>query len=270
MKPFAVLLALSIMCSSLFAASLVAPISTQIEQDSQVIMGNVGPGQTFFVIVQPEASTGGKFGIGGSYDQMFASQLPYKWASTPSRLYAKPLQTDITVPKDAADGEYEVELTLWDEAGEEGLGDNITFTVKVTVTKDVMDMKIEPTSQSVGASQPARYAITILNKGIANDVFTVGSIGVRDWEFTRSVYIRSGTSKTINYELVGNEESDYQVTIWARSSSSDSISASLPVFLRVNTDLLSDFKAVNRGLLLFPVAEAPIYFVVGLISNLFQ
>jgi hypothetical protein len=40
------------------------------------------------------------------------------------------------------------------------------------------------------------------------------------------------------------------------------------VTLRVNTDLFSDFKAVNRGVLLFPSAEAPLYFIVGLLSNL--
>ncbi|MFA6327840.1 MAG: hypothetical protein WCY41_00135 [Candidatus Micrarchaeia archaeon] len=250
-----------------FALSVLAPVSAQVNQDSSIIIGDVGPGQTFSVVVDPKVSTGGPYGTGGAYDQLSASSLPDGWTSTPSKLYATPLQADITVPKDAQDGDYMVALRLWDEAGELGLGDDVEFTAKVTVTHDVMDMTVSPVSISTGAGQPARYTITISNKGMANDVFVVGSTGVRTWEFRRSIYIPSQTTKTMTYEVVGDDEADYDVALWARSSSSDRISAEVPVTLRVNTDLLSDFKSVNRGVLLFPSAEAPLYFVVGLLSN---
>ncbi|MCX6772704.1 MAG: hypothetical protein NTV88_02945 [Candidatus Micrarchaeota archaeon] len=251
-----------------FSLGVLSPVASVVQQGLEIQVGNVGPGQTFAVVVDPKQSTGGKYGIGGAYDRMSASTLPEGWSSTPSKLYSNQLQTDITVPKDAADGEYNVQLSLWDEAGSEGLGENITFFVKVAVTRDVMDMKVEPPSIDVGAGQPARYTITILNKGIANDIFTVGSSGVRNWEFQRSVYIPSGTSKSLTYEVVGNDEADYQVSLWARSASSDRIYAETPVNLRVYTDLFSDYRAVNRGVLLFPLTEAPVYFLMGLLSNL--
>lgn len=262
---FAALLAI---LSVSFAVNVIAPVVTPIQPGSQIAVGDVGPGQTFFVIAEAKESTGGKYGLGGAYDQMYASSLPPGWISAPSKLYANPLQADITVPKDAPDGEYEAQLTMHDEAGSGGLGDDVTFTVKATVKRDVMDMKVEPASISTGAGQPARYAITVMNKGIANDLFIIGSTGVRNWEFRRSIYIPSGTSKTLNYEVVGNEEADYGVRLWARSSSSDAIYAERDVTLRVNSDLLSDYRAVNRGVLLFPLTEAPLYFVVGLLSNL--
>ncbi len=266
--PFALVLAIFALLPAAFSVSMVSPVSTQIEQGSVIEVGNVGPGQTFAVLVEPKVATGGRFGLGGAYDQLRASSLPYGWASTPSKLYSNPLQADITVPKDAPDGEYDVELTLWDEAGDLGLGEDVAFTVHVTVTRDVMDMKVEPASLTVGAEQPARYTITILNKGIANDVFLVGSNGVRNWEFRRSIYIPSGTSKTISYEVVGSEEADYKIKIWARSSSSDSIFSEQDASLRVDTSLFSDYRAVNHGVLLFPLTSAPFYFVVGLLSNL--
>lgn len=269
MKQFFAILSLLSLAASAFAVQLISPVSAEIGQGSQIVMGNAGPGQTFYVEVNPNVPTGGKYNQGGAYDRLIATRLPDGWISVPSKLYGKSLQTDITIPKDAANGEYNVELTLWDEAGESGLGDNVTFTASVTVTNDVMDMKVEPSSLSVGAGQPARYTITVNNKGIANDVFEVGSSGVRDWEFKRSIYVSSGTSKTINYEVVGNEEADYAVKIWSRSSSSDKIYSESPVSLRVNTDLLSDFRATNRGVLLFPLTEAPVYFIAGLVSNLF-
>ncbi|MCX8198031.1 MAG: hypothetical protein N3F07_02450 [Candidatus Micrarchaeota archaeon] len=261
------LLALSLACLA-FPIAVIAPVSTQIEDGGQLPVGDVGPGQTFVVSVEPKVHSGGKYGLGGAYDQLIATSLPEGWSSSPSRLYSDPLQADITVPADAKDGDYPVELTLWDEAGEMGLGKNASFKLQVRVRKDVMDMKVEPAFRSVGAGQPARYSITIVNKGIANDVFTLGSSGVRNWEFRRSVYIPSGTSKTVNYELVGEEESEYQVKIWAKSSSSDAIKSEQDVRLQVKSDLLSDYRAVNKGVLLFPLAQAPAYFAIGLLSNL--
>ncbi len=266
---FSMLFALVMAVSFSFAVSVFSPVSAQVEQGSEITIGDVGPGQTFAVVSEPKISSGGRFGLGGAYDRMVASSLPYGWGSSPSKIYASPLQVDITVPKDASGGEYYVELTLWDEAGQQGLGGNVTFSAKVKVTREVMDMKVEPSFLSVGAGQPARYTITIVNKGIASDTFTVGSRGVRNWVFQRSVYIPSGTSKSLNYEVVGEEESDYSLKIFARSSSSDQIYSERDATLRVNTDLFSDYRAVNRGVLLFPITEAPIYFVVGLLSNLF-
>lgn len=261
------LLALVAAFSCMSAISVLAPVSAQVDEGSQITIGNVGPGQTFFVVADPKVSTGGAYGAGGAYDRMFATLLPEGWNAGQSKLYANPLQTDITVPKDAADGEYLVGMTLWDEAGAAGLGGNVTFFAKVTVTRDVMSMQVDPTFLSVGAGQPARYAITLVNKGIANDVFTVGSLGVRNWEFRRTIYIPAASSKTLTYELVGDDEADYQVRIWARSASSDQISSEVPVSLRVNTDLFSDYRAINKGVLLFPMTEAPAYFVMGFLSN---
>ena len=258
---------LMLFASCACAIAVISPVSADITQGSQISVGDVGPGQTFAVSVEPTVSSGGKYGLGGAYDQLSAYSLPNGWTSTPSKLYGSPLQADITVPKDAPDGDYAVVLSLWDEAGANGLGDNVTFTVNVKVTKDVMDMTVEPSYLTVGAGQPARYTITVVNKGIANDLFTIGSTGVRNWEFQRAVYIQSGTSKTLTYEIAGDDEADYKVNIWARSSSSDAIATNRNVSLRVNTDLFSDFRAVNHGVLLFPLPEAPLYFMAGLISN---
>lgn len=268
MKFVAFISALLCLAASAFALGVLAPVSSELSQGKEITIGNVGPGQTFSVVVDPKVATGGAYGTGGAYDKLYAGSLPEGWTSAQSKLYANPLQADITVPANAADGDYQVVMRLWDEAGDKGLGAELEFTLKVTVTHDVMDMTVEPTRITTGAGQPARYAITIVNKGMANDIFLVGSSGVRNWEFRRSVYIPSQTTKTLNYEVVGEDEADYDVKIWARSASSDQIGAQVPVSLRVNTDLFSDFRAVNRGVLLFPSAEAPLYFVVGLLSNI--
>lgn len=267
MRFAAFIFALAALLSCAFALGVLAPVSSELAHGGTITIGNVGPGQTFSVIVDPKVATGGAYGTGGAYDKLYAGSLPDGWASAPSKIYSTPLQADITVPKDTADGEYQVMMRLWDEAGDKGLGGDLEFSIKVTITHDVMDMAVEPTSITTGAGQPARYTITIVNKGMANDVFIVGSSGVRNWEFRRSIYIPSQTTKVVSYEVVGDDEADYSVRIWSRSSSSDKIGAEVPVTLRVNTNLFSDLKAVNKGVLLFPSTEAPLYFIVGLLSN---
>ncbi|MEM4554527.1 MAG: hypothetical protein QXT25_01615 [Candidatus Anstonellaceae archaeon] len=263
------LLLFVILVSPVFSVRVLYPVVAEVSQQSRIEIGTVGPGQTFAVAVDPKVYTGGKYGLGGSYDLLVATKLPEGWSTAPSKLYSNPLQAEVTVSKDAQDGEYEVEFTLWDEAGSEGLGENVTFVAKVLVSHDIVDMKIEPSFLSVGAGQPARYTIKVLNKGIANDIFTISSSGVSNWAFQRSIYIPAGTSRTISYEVVGNEESDYSVRISARSASSDKISSSSVVKLEVYTNLFSDWKAINRGVLLFPLTQASAYFVAGLLSLLF-
>ncbi len=268
MRFSALLLFPLLLCALGFPISVISPVNHEIYEGSTIYLQSVGPGQTFVIAADPKVSTGGKYGLGGAYDMLFASSLPYGWSSNPSNLYSNPLQADITVPKDAPEGDYAVRMTLWDESGNEGLGENISFNVRVSVTDDVMEMHVDPSSLSIGAGQPARYSITVLNKGKANDIYTISSNGVRDWEFRRTVYIPSETSKTIVYEVVGNDEADYKVRIIAASASSERIHSEQEVALHVNTDLFSDYRAVNRGVLLFPLPEAPVYFIVGLLSNL--
>ena len=96
MKQALALCALLILCSFAGAAavSILSPVSGPISDGSQVSIGVVGPGQTFRGFVNPSVSTGGKYGIGGAYDQMFATGLPYGWTSAPSKLYANPLQVE--------------------------------------------------------------------------------------------------------------------------------------------------------------------------------
>jgi hypothetical protein len=265
----ALLIALTIMLISAgaFAVDVIGPVSAQISNGSVISLGSVGPGQTIYITVEPNVSTGGKYGIGGEYNQMFVTSLPQNWTSMPSELYQNPMQAQVTVAPDAQDGNYQIGFTLWDQSGD--LGPNLTFFANVTIANDVMNMSVSPSFISVGAGQPARYLITVDNTGSANDIFTVGSTGVRSWDFLRSIYIPANSSRTVTYEVVGDDEADYQVEIWARSSSSDLIYAQTPVSLQVNTNLLSDMRAVNDGVLLFPSTEAPLYFVAGLVSNLF-
>jgi len=138
----------------------------------------------------------------------------------------------------------------------------------VKISEDVMDISVYPKEKSTGIGQPARFQITINNRGNAGDTFKVNAEGVSKWEFTKLLYIPPKSSKTITYEVAGFEEETYSTLITVESSASSRVSASQAITLYVYPDLLSDYKAVNNGAMLFPIIEAPIYALVGLLSNL--
>jgi hypothetical protein len=250
----------------IFAIEVLTPVQANVGSNEELYLGRVGPGQTVFFSVQPKIWEGGVHGIGGRWDQIVFSNVPPGWTGSPSKLYADPLQAELQVAPDARDGRYIAKATIVDEEGGEKLG-NIPINLAIEVDRKVLEMEIAPSSIQTGAGQPARYSITLRNTGVANDVFTLASSGLPDWNFQRNLYVPAGSSKKVAYEIVGNEEGMYPIKIISKSTSSPLIVRSQDVRLDVKTDLISDFKATRNGVLLFPFLEGPLYFAVSIISN---
>ncbi len=251
------------------AVNVILPSAPGISEGDTIDVGTVGPGQTVSILIDPNVSTGGIHGIGGKYDQAVAENLPLGWTSLDSKLYQDPLQVRITADPDAPEGNYTYRVKMIDENNGEGLG-NLTFIVKERITYDVMDFDVSPSSLTVGPGQPARFAITISNKGSTSDVFQVNATGAKRWEFKKPVFVPAQSTRTIYYEIVGTEEQTIQPTINVVSLASGRIAAQKNVTLSVRSDLLGDYRATNNGVLVFPIFEAPIYSLAGLLSNFFR
>jgi hypothetical protein len=261
------LLCLALLAAPLFAIQMVEPALTNLEEGEIFDMGTMGPGQTVEIQLHPKAYEGGIHGIGGNYDRASAGELPDGWSSKPSKLYGDPLQVKITAGPYTEEGIYTIPIIVEDEGDGEQLG-TATFYLRIKISEEVMDFSVYPPEKSAGIGQPARFQITVNNRGNAGDTFKVSAEGVSKWEFTKLVYIPPKSSKTINYEVAGLEEETYSTLITVESSASSRVSDSRAISLYVYPDLLSDYKAVNNGAMLFPIIEAPIYALVGLLSNL--
>jgi hypothetical protein len=261
------LICLVLLTGSLFSLQMVEPVLTDISEGETIDMGTMGPGQTMEIQLHPKVYEGGIHGIGGNYDRAYVSDPPQGWTSTPSKLYGDPLQVKITADPYTEEGIYTIPITVEDEGNGEQLG-TITFYLRVKISEDVMDISVYPKEKSAGIAQPARFQITINNRGNAGDTFKVNAEGVSKWEFTKLLYIPPKSSKTITYEVAGFEEETYSTLITVESSASSRVSAFQAITLYVYPDLLSDYKAVNNGAMLFPIIEAPIYAFMGLFSNL--
>jgi hypothetical protein len=249
------------------AINIVSP-QTSINDGDTIDVGTVGPGQTVSILIDPKVTTGGLHGIGGIFDMATVEDLPRGWTGQDSKLYQNPLMVTVTADPDAAEGNYTYRVKVIDENNGEKLG-NITFNVKERITYDVMDFNVTPSYLEVGPGQPARFGITIYNKGSTSDVFQVSSTGAKRWEFKKPVFVPAESSKTIYYEIVGSEEQTVKAEIDVVSLASPKINASQNVTLFIKSDLLGDYRATNNGVLVFPIFEAPIYSLAGLLSNLF-
>lgn len=252
-----------------FAVRVVAPVDMDVGEGDIIDLGTIGPGQTISVLINPKVETGGVHGIGGYYDMAEATTLPAGWSSGKSKMYGNPLQVTVSAAPDAPEGDYSTKITVVDEMNGEQLG-NITFTAWVHVTWDVLDMDVSPSYLAVGPGQPAKFDVTVSNKGSASDVFEVSAKGATgEWEFTKQVFVPAGNSKKLSYDIAGYEEETYLSEIKVVSLASANIYEARNVTLFVRPDLLSDYKATNHGTVVFPVFEALIYAFAGIISNLY-
>ena len=267
MRASVIFLLMLIFCAIAIAVpvKMVMPFERTLDNGDEVFLGTIGPGQTMEIRIDPMVTTGGIYEKGGQYDMAEASQLPTRWTSIPSTLYGKPLQVKITADKDAPEGSYLSEITVIDENNGERLG-NITFKARINVTWDVLGMEVSPIKAMTGPEQPTEFMITITNKGSASDTYTVSATGVKRWEFVKPIYVPARSSRTIYYEITGYEEETYTPVIGVVSVSSQNIHAEKNVTFIVRSDILGDFKATNHGVLLFPVFEAPIYALAGIIA----
>jgi hypothetical protein len=270
------IIALILSLSLSFAIDLVSPEAKAVNTGDVIDLGTIGPGQTVSILIDPRVTVGGIHGAGGTYDQAVAEDMPRGWTMKESKLYQDPLQVTITADPNALEGDYSVLVKVIDEGegrtpgttGEE-LG-NVTFIVKVQITYDVMDFEVTPSYLNVGPGQPARFAIKITNKGSTGDAFEVSATGAKQWEFRRAVFVPAQTTKTIPYEIVASEEETYRSTINVVSKASPIIADEKNVTLFVRSDLIGDYKATNNGVMVFPIFEAQVYALAGLISNLFS
>ena len=267
MRPITVLIAMLALAALAAAVpvQMISPFQQTINTGDTVFIGTIGPGQTLAVEINPIVTSGGIYGAGGQYDIAQVSNLPPGWNAEQSKLYQNPLQVKITADKAAPPGQYDADITVINENNGEELG-NVTFTVDINVTWDVLGMSVSPTQTISGPGQPAQFGITIMNKGSASDTYIVNASGVDQWDFVKQVYVPAESSITVPYEIAGNEEETYNPSISVVSVSSGIIHQEQNVTLIVRSGLLGDYRATSDGTLLFPIFAAPIYALAGLLG----
>lgn len=248
---------------------LTEPLQKEVFDGQTIDLGTIGPGQTLSLGFEPQVTEGGKFNAGGRYDFAKVASVPVGWKSEDAKQYGNPLQVKITADPRAKEGTYEFEMEISDEKYSEELR-TIRIKGKVRITYDVIDVEIGPNYQKTIPGEAARYSVTINNKANTADTFEVEGQGEKRLSFKKVIYVPARSSRTIVYELAGDEEEIYTVPIRVLSQSSDIIQSQKTVQLQVSSDVIGDYKATTKGIFLFPIFELPIHAFAGLISNLWN
>ncbi|MEM4367082.1 MAG: hypothetical protein QW035_03045 [Candidatus Anstonellales archaeon] len=249
----------------LLALLITNPVAMQVDSGDIVDLGQIGPGQTLAIEINPIVSEGGKLGKGGRYDIAYAEQLPEGWKSEPSKLLSNPLQVLVKSAPDAQDGVYYFRVVAQDEGNAEGLG-TFGFSGKVRITRDILAAYVDKQAMDVGVGQPARFYITIENKGSAGDTFVIRAEGL-DSVLQRVVYVPPRTPKKVSYEITLKEQESLNIPVKVSSYSSPEISTSMVLSVSAKPDIIADYKACGNGLMLMPFVEQPVCSFAAFISN---
>ncbi len=264
--------ALMLFSALAMAASIemIEPVVATVSDGDVVNLGTIGPGQTLAVTVNGKAV--GKDELEANWGILGVMETPDGWSGFDSKVYAQNMRATVKAEPAAADGNYMVKfkLTECESANEEceakqGLG-SVTFFGRITVSREVLSTSVQTSSITTGVGQPARYPLTIENKGSASDVFEISAKGVPAWGIKKTVHVAAGQTIGTFYEIAVNEEKEYSPTIIVKSLSSDELKHNHDVKLNVKSDVVGDIKASKNGILLFPITLEPLYTMVGLLG----
>jgi hypothetical protein len=255
--------------------NIIEPITARdkIENSTPLNIGVAGPGQTVYIVAE-RATVGpdDKMHDPG-WDKLTIVDAPLGWTTEESPWYETPMKAKIKIAPNATEGLYTFKAVAIDEGNMKGLG-NISIGIEVNVSKNVFTIDVTPSEVETGVGEPAVYYVNIDNGGAASDTFSISSSGLAAWRFKEDVLAPHAIDtalparKTIPYEFVSNEEVDTNVYINVTSLSSDQISVERQVKLRATPSLISDYKATDHGLLIFPIIEGPIYSLMAFLSKL--
>ena len=233
-KPAFTFIALALLACASFAlfANIKEPVAKILYPTDSVALGNAGPGQTIYLIVE-RGTDGGDCPndyCADGWDTVVATKLPPGWEVEPSPYYENPMKVRIKIAPDAFDGQYNLTMAAVDEGNYNGLG-NMTFYSIVNVSRDVFEISVDPTRVETGVGQPAVYYIRIRNTGAASDPF---EIKVRDgdlpaWRFKKTALVNYGSERIIPYEVTLNEENEKIFNIEVTSLSSPLIHKDMSV-----------------------------------------
>jgi hypothetical protein len=250
--------------------NIVSPYNYTVTNNGSVALGNVGPGQTFYVTISAATvnATGKPLPLG--WNKLVATHLPQGWIVQNSSLNNQFLSTEITVAPREANGTYFFNLTAINLGNYSKIG-AIEFTVEVNVTPNVLKLGATPTVLRAGPGQPAPVAVTINNTGVSDTPFVITISGLPAWNTTDTVIALHHTTGTFQYPVFENEPGVYHLKLYVNSTASPLISKESNLTLIVGASVRNDYSAIGQGVPLFPIVYEPAYAVmyfIGLLAKL--
>lgn len=248
--------------------NITSPFNYTVTGNSTVALGNVGPGQTFYVTIS-SATNNGVFNFSRGWNKLVATDLPAGWIVQNSSLNNQALSVEITVAPKEPDGVYSFTLNAINLGNYSGLG-TLSFIAAVNVTPNVLRLSTSPSVITAGPGQPSEVSVTINNTGVSDAPFIISIAGIPAWNTTDTVIALHHTKETYQYPIYVNEPGVYNVKLYVNSTASPLISKESNLTLIVAASLANDYSALGQGAPLFPITYEPAYAVMYFIGLLFK
>lgn len=262
------ILSLMLPTASAISLSITGPTVATLNNSQSVFLGNVGPGESFYVLASPQTANATGFVVNIGWDQLQLVNAPQGWTSQPSKLYANPMELKITVPASAPTGSYNLTLQATNVQNYSRLG-NITVYARVNVTPNVFSVGVNPTVINAGPGQPTNIYVTINNTGISDDPFNISLRGLPAWNSTDQVVALHLTQSSYVYPVYVSTPGRYSFNLIVSSSTNPGLMVSYPIKLTARSSLLNDYGAVGQGVILSPVIFDPIYEMMMFLSYIY-
>jgi hypothetical protein len=259
------LLAMAIPAASSYV-NITSPFNYTITGNGTVALGNVGPGQTFYVTIS-SITNNGVFTFDHGWNKLTTSSLPSGWISQNSSLNNQGLSVEITVAPKAPDGKYSFNVTAINLGNYSKLG-ALTFTATVNVTPNVFKLSASPPVLTAGPGQPAEISVAINNTGVSDTPFVLSLGGIPAWNNTYTVIALHHTTSKFQYPVYENEPGVYNIKLHVNSTASPLISKESNLTLIVRASVRNDYSALGQGVPLFPIVYEPAYAVMYFIGLL--
>ncbi|MEM3841197.1 MAG: hypothetical protein QXN59_00670 [Candidatus Micrarchaeaceae archaeon] len=244
---------------------IIEPYSANVTNGSTLILGKVGPGQTFYITINSTAENKTGFPVSYGWNIVNASGLPPGWFAQPERTDSLSPTLEIRPSPSAATGNYAFRVTATNIGNYSGLG-NVTFTSIVNVTPDVFSVKVSPKILHAAVGVPAYVDVNISNLGVSDNPFLINATGLPAWNRSIEVIALHGTSKIFEYPIVESSPGVYPINISVSSITSPLVRKHLYMTLDISQSLGNDYEALGYGDLIFPIIYEPVYAVLYIIS----
>jgi len=265
-----VVLAFIAVTSSGAYVKVIEPYNATLYSNGSVYLGDVGPGQTFYItIIASSTNSKGQL-INYGWNSFTATNLPEGWIVQNSSFNTQTLSVNIRPAANASNGRYSFNLTAVNTGNYSGLG-SVGFTAYVNVTPNVFKLNLSPTNVSAGIGKPTNIYITINNTGVSDSPFVVTVVGLPGWNVEPlQVIALHSTTKSILFPLYENTPGVYTAAFHVESLESPRVYKSTNVTLVVKPSLYNDYLAIGQGAPIFPIIYEPAYAIEYLIGRLFS
>ncbi len=262
-------IALLPVAANAISLSVQGPVNGTLNNNGTVFLGNVGPGESFYVSASASTTNASGSYVNIGWDRFVAVSLPSGWSAQSSTLYENPMKLKITASPYAQDGVYNLKLRAVNLQNYSGLG-NITINAVVNVTPDVFRLSVSPSTVSTGVNQPADLGVVINNTGISDDPFLINVAGLPAWNQSEEVIALHSSSSTFSYPVYFDEPGQYMFNITVTSETSPLVTRSYPIVLNVRPSVLNDYYATGQGVVISPVIVEPAYGFMLLLSDAYH